>query len=384
MSLLSSNLSTLPKQVTYALFSTSSTCVRKTGACSKLSERQPHICNATRSRSPSRSKVWRERTGRYSRPAKLLELLECCLLTRAIVPVSAQGRVSSSTNLVPPHRLTCAESPSSPIHPPRRFTHQYSADCCSDHEHSSQSHSSDKTVPFTPEEEAENFRRALGFGHQAELVNAAVKTQLPAQLGQAVEAAVDAAVTSQFRPVLQAILPKAVEALFVPSPPGSPILSFDSDGNCYPALPPLSPLGEMLLPHLRSHLTAQIYLQQQQTLQRFEKLARKTFAKLEESAFEDRARAHVEFEDEIEELKSEVLLLKKDAVDEVWREGQELVDKGKEACARFGEDIDHHLGRTLNKIDATVGGNGLRKLVAREMRRQHKGRKKAVPKRRTV
>ena len=60
------------------------------------------------------------------------------------------------------------------------------------------------------------------------------------------------------------------------------------------------------------------------------------------------------------------------------------VDKGKEACARFGEDIDHHLGRTLNKIDATVGGNGLRKLVAREMRRQHKGRKKAVPKRRTV
>jgi hypothetical protein len=197
-------------------------------------------------------------------------------------------------------------------------------------------------------------------------------------------AIVDASVNTQLRPVLHAILPKAVEALFVPSPPGSPILSFDSDGNCYPALPPLSPLGEMLLPHLRSHLTAQIYLQQQQTLQRFEKLARKTFAKLEESAFEDRARAHVEFEDEMEELKSEVLLLKKDAVDEVWREGQELVDKGKEACARFGEDIDHHLGRTLNKIDATVGGNGLRKLVAREMRRQHKGRKKAVPKRRTV
>ena len=63
---------------------------------------------------------------------------------------------------------------------------------------------------------------------------------------------------------------------------------------------------------------------------------------------------------------------------------QELVDKGKEACARFGEDIDHHLGRTLNKIDATVGRNGLRKLVAREMWRQRTGRKKAVPKRRTI
>ena len=68
----------------------------------------------------------------------------------------------------------------------------------------------------------------------------------------------------------------------------------------------------------------------------------------------------------------------------MWREGQELIDKGKEACARFGEGIDHHLDRTLNKIDATVGRNGLRKLVAREMRRQRTGRKKAVPKRKTV
>jgi hypothetical protein len=192
------------------------------------------------------------------------------------------------------------------------------------------------------------------------------------------------AATSQFRPVLQAILPKAVEALFVPSPPGSPILSFDSNGNCYPALPPLSPLGEMLLPHLRSHLTAQVYLQQQKTLYRFKKLTRKTFAKLEELAFEDRARAHTKFKDEIEELKSEVLLLKKDAVNKVWREGQELVNKGKEACARFSEDINHHLGWTLNKIDATVGRNRLRKLVAREMRRQRTGRKKAVLKQRTI
>jgi gas vesicle protein len=125
-------------------------------------------------------------------------------------------------------------------------------------------------------------------------------------------------------------------------------------------------------------------LQQQQTLQRFEKLARKTFAKLEESAFKDRAQAHAEFKDEIEELKSEMLLLKKDAADEVWREGQELVDKGKEACAQFSEDINYHLSRTLNKIDATVGRNRLRKLVAREMRRLRTGRKKAVPKRRTV
>lgn len=45
------------------------------------------------------------------------------------------------------------------------------------------------------------------------------------------------------------------------------------------------------------------------------------------------------------------------------------MDKGKDTCAQFSEDIDHHLNRTLGKIDATLGGNGLGKLIAREVRR---------------
>jgi ASC-1-like (ASCH) protein len=86
-------------------------------------------------------------------------------------------------------------------------------------------------------------------------------------------------------------------------------------------------------------------------------------AKLEESASDDCAQAHAEFKDEMDELKAKVSLLKKDTVKEVWRE------EGMEACARFGGNIDNHLGRILNEIYSKLGGAGLRKLVACEVRR---------------
>lgn len=362
----------------------------------------------------------------------------------ALEPASAQGRVSFSKTPSTPHRLIRAESPNDLVQPLRRFNAHLDHDKHPDHEHpdhqhSSQSHSSDKTIPFTAEEEAENFRRALSVGHQAELINAAIMKQLPAHLDNAVGAAVtkqlpayltqdlltatvgtlvsaqlrtilqavlfkaidaavarhlptyftegrhndavDASVSHQLRPLLRVVLPEAIEALFKPPSPTSPALSSDSDGDWYLNLPPLSPFGELLVPHLRSHLAFQSDLDAQKTLVRFEKLARKTLHELERSTANDRMRAQLDFEEEMANLKDEALVMKKDVVDDMWRDGQKLFEEAREECARFGEHIDHHLGRISNEIDDIMGGAGLREMVKREVRRQLKVRKRAVRKR---
>ncbi|KAF3004407.1 hypothetical protein E8E13_010239 [Curvularia kusanoi] len=243
------------------------------------------------------------------------------------------------------------DSPGSPVRLGRGLTPQSPA----------ASYSSDKTVPFSPATEAENLRRLRGFDPQAEAINAIIEKQLPANLDnvqalqkEAIDAAIarqlpayfanglhteaiDVAVSKQVGKALEALLPNALEEFFNPkSQPGSPatsFTSFDSSGHRYTKLPALTPVGKMMLPHLRTHLIDQFHLYQKQQLQRFEKLANKTFESLARSAYDARAQEYAEFAEDMEEHKAEISLLKKDTIDDLWREGQGVLDQGKEACA---------------------------------------------------
>ncbi|KAJ4355132.1 hypothetical protein N0V95_003214 [Ascochyta clinopodiicola] len=285
-------------------------------------------------------------------------------------------------------------SPSSPIQPPRCWTPKSPTG----------SHSSDKTIPFSPEAAAAALRRAE-FGYRTDVISAAFEKRLSAHLdelralqGKAIEVAVvkhlpayfdadrhaeavDAAVSRKLDTTLQALLPSAIEDLLVPKDlPSSPATSFtshDSRGIRYPKLPPLTRVGQTMLPHLRTHLTEQFHLYQKQQLQRFESLADKTFDDLERAAYDDRAREHADFETEMEEHKAEILLMKKDTLNDLWRQGDEMLEQGKEVCSTFGEDINEQLFRLCDKIDR-LNRHALRKMVAAEVSKQQR-KKKDIP-----
>ena len=289
-------------------------------------------------------------------------------------------------------RLTRAESPSSCIQPPRCWTPQSPTG----------SNSSEKTIPFSPEAAAAALRQAQPEYQtdiisaalekrrtayldelqalQAEVIDAAVAKHLPAYFAADRHAdAVDAAVRRQLDTALQALLPKAVEDLLVPkdlpSSPATSFTSYDSRGNTYPKLPPLTRVGRTMLPHLRTHLTEQFHHYQKQQLQRFEKLADKTFDDLERAAYNDRAREQADFETEMEEHKTEISLMKKDTLDDLWRQGDEMLEQGKEVCSAFGEDINEQLFGLCDKIER-LNKHALRKMVAAEVSKQQRRRKK--------
>lgn len=220
---------------------------------------------------------------------------------------------------------------------------------------------------------------------QVEAIDAAVAKRLPAYFtADRHTEAIDAAVSSQLDTALQALLPNAVEDLLVPKDlPSSPatsftsFTSFDPRGNRYPNLPPLARVGRTMLPHLRTHLTKQFHLYQKQQLQRFENLADKTFEDLERAAYNDRAREHAEFETEMEEHKAEILLMKKDTLDDLWRQGDDMLEQGKEVCSAFGEDINGQLFGLCDKIDR-LNRHALRRMVAAEVSKQQR-KKKGIP-----
>jgi len=181
---------------------------------------------------------------------------------------------------------------------------------------------------------------------------------------------------------LQARLPNALEDLLVPkslpSSPATSFASFDSRGNRYPKLPPLTGIGRTMLPHLRAHLTDQFKLYQQQQLQRFEKMVDTKYSDIERAAYDDRVEAQGEFETEMEEHKAEISMLRKDTVDELWREGDKILEQGRAACLAFGEDINEQLFGICDRIDR-LNRSALRKMVVTEVGRQQR-RKRGIPK----
>ncbi|CAA9957700.1 hypothetical protein PTMSG1_01308 [Pyrenophora teres f. maculata] len=286
-------------------------------------------------------------------------------------------------------------SPSSPVQPPRCWTPKSPTG----------SHSSEKTITFSPDAAAAALGR-VQLEYQTEFINAAIEKclsahldkvnalqaegidaavakQLPAYFDEARHTeAVDAAVSRQLDTAVQARLPNALEDLFVPkslpSSPATSFVSFDSRGNRYPKLPPLTGVGRTMLPHLQTHLTDQFKLCQQQQLQRFERMVDTKYSDVERAAYDDRVKAQGEFEMEMEEHKAEISSLREDTVDELLREGDKTLEQGRAACLAFGEDINEQLFAICDTIDM-LNKNALRKMVVAEVSRQQR-RKRGIRK----
>ncbi|KAJ4361271.1 hypothetical protein N0V95_002040 [Ascochyta clinopodiicola] len=301
-------------------------------------------------------------------------------------PIDAVGAPppyeSSSTRKRPRHA-----SPTSPSQCSKHFAPQSPTE----------SHSSEKTVPFSPVTTAEALGRVLSraspvFDFQTEAINAAVSKQLPAHLERFGAAAISAvikeqlpihleealqpeaintAVAKHLNTVLPTLLPNMLEILLTDAPksnPSSPTASFasmDSHGDRYPKLPSLTPLGKTLVPHLRVHLAGQFRQYQAQQLQEFEKLVNKTLEQLEDSAYDTRARETAEFMGDMEEHKTEVSLLRRDTIQDLWRETEDVIARCKEEGWALGEDINERLSELCSKIDR-VKRVRLRKMVASE------------------
>lgn len=133
-----------------------------------------------------------------------------------------------------------------------------------------------------------------------------------------------------------------------------------------------------MLPHLRTHLTDQFKLYQQQQLKRFEKMVDTKYSDVERAAYDDRVEAEGEFEMVMEEHKAEIQLLREDTIDDLWGEGDKILEQGRVVCSEFGEDINEQLFRLCDRIER-LNRYALRKMVVAEVSRQQK-RKKAVPK----
>lgn len=133
-----------------------------------------------------------------------------------------------------------------------------------------------------------------------------------------------------------------------------------------------------MIPHLRTHLTDQFKLQQQQQLQRFEKMVNAKLSDLEGAAYDDRVEAQGEFETEMEEHKAEISLLRNDTVNDLWREGQEILEQGRAVCLALGEGIHEELHGICDRIDK-LKRFALKKLVVAEVSRQRR-RKRGRPK----
>ncbi|KAJ8113199.1 hypothetical protein OPT61_g4626 [Boeremia exigua] len=297
------------------------------------------------------------------------------------------------------------ESPSSPLQPPRCWTPQSPA---------AESHTTEKTIPISPGAEAAALRLAQLEYHtnltnaivgerlaahieqlnasQAEAIEAAVARRLDAYFGRPLHAeTIDAAVDRQVDAVVQARLPNVVQNLLVPKDlPSSPSTSFthDDHGNSYPKLPPLTPAGQALLPHLRTHLTDQFKLLQQQQLQRFEKLVSEKYNEVEMAAEDNRVREQAEWEEEREEHNVEVALQRRDTLHDLWMQGTDMLEQAETVCSMFQGDIDEQLTKLCDKIEVlrknvdNLNAYSLRKLMAAEVAKlpKHERRMKGIPK----
>jgi hypothetical protein len=215
---------------------------------------------------------------------------------------------------------------------------------------------------------------------QAEAIDAAVAKHVmayftadkhaDANVDAATRRQIDAAVGRQLDTALHALLPRAVEHLLVPKHvPSSPAKSFtseDSRGCSYLKLPPLTRLGRNMLPHLRSHLTEQIQLYQQQQFQHVEKFA----DNLERAMHDDHARQYADFQTQVEELQAEMSWTKQETLDDLRQQGEEMIEQSKDECTAFGDDMNNQMTDLwydfCDKVTA-VKKPWLRKMVAVEI-----------------
>lgn len=99
------------------------------------------------------------------------------------------------------------------------------------------------------------------------------------------------------------------------------------------------------------------------------------------SAEDDRIREQGEWEEERVEHTAEVLLIRKDTTDDLWREGHEMLKQGQELCEQFGADINEQLFGLVEAINK-LNRYSLRKLMTAEVAKltEQQRKKKSIPK----
>ncbi|KAF1925280.1 uncharacterized protein M421DRAFT_423830 [Didymella exigua CBS 183.55] len=270
------------------------------------------------------------------------------------------------------------------------------------------SYTTEKTVSVSPETEAAALRHAQLDFHTNIYINTIVEDRVAARIEElnasqaaAIDAAVakrldayfsspshaerlDAAVDRQVDATVKARLPDAVQDVFVSAdPPSSPTsVTYDARGNRYPKLTPLTSAGKTFLPHLRTHLLDQFSLFQQQQLEVFKKRISEMYDDVASSAADDRIREQAEWETEREEHSVEISLLRRDTLDELWLEGQKVLEAGQEQVGelvdQLGEELVDRVGALVQRIEG-LNGYCVRRIVAAEVARQWR-RTGGVPK----
>ncbi|KAH6613129.1 hypothetical protein C7974DRAFT_428823 [Boeremia exigua] len=219
------------------------------------------------------------------------------------------------------------------------------------------SHASDKTVPLSPAA-AEALRATLPreplFDYQTEAINAAVNRHLPAHLER----------------VLPTLLPDLLQALLTRAPaslPGSPHTSFTSSITSPSRPPPLTPLAQALLHHLRTHLQDQFQTYQTHQLRQFQNM----LDCLWDSAEAARAHEAAELIDDLEDHKTELLLLRNDTINELSREIDAVFEKSREEGWELNDKLEEQyaaaLGDVCDKIERLKRVR-VKKMVACEVR----------------
>ena len=216
---------------------------------------------------------------------------------------------------------------------------------------------------------------------QAAAIDAAVAKRLDAYFSSPSHTErLEAAVDRQVDVTVKARLPDAMQDLLVPKELLSSPASFthDARGNRYPKLPPLTPAGRTFLPHLRTHLTDQFAQQQKHQLQAFKKQVYQAYDDVASSAADDRIREQAEWETEREEHSAEMLLQRRDTIDELWREGHKVLEAGQEKSEeladQLGASLVERVGALVQRIEG-LNGYCVRRLIAREVGKMGRRRK---------
>ena len=252
------------------------------------------------------------------------------------------------------------------------------------------SHTSDKTVPLSPDA-VDAIQRALrnaspAFDYQTDAINAAVARQLPIALEQALPNLLRDVLPTLFAgasPRSKCSTPNA--SFFSRSSPSKPpCASFSSTATTSttsttsPKLPKLSPLGHALLPHLSTHLAEQFTKFQNDELAQFQKLLNR----LHNSAYSDRAQEAAAMLDEIEDYKSEMHILREDTLDDFRKEIDEAFTQGRQEGISLADFLSERLQWVFGEVCGTIDGlkkMGLKRMVAREVR-TYQRRRRSVPK----
>ncbi|KAH9865888.1 hypothetical protein J1614_009475 [Plenodomus biglobosus] len=208
------------------------------------------------------------------------------------------------------------------------------------------------------------FSKPPVLDDQIEAINAAVKKQLPARLEQILPS-----LLSDILPTLFASLPD--------SDLNKPGTSLESLGTSLPKLPPLTPLGYALLPHLTKHLADEFQEYQTHQLKQFQKLLNR----LSDSAEDTRAHENAEMEESREEFKTDMMLLKNDAIEELSAEVDAVFAEARQERCDLSDELTQSLESVfvdMRDLTKRLKRRRLKKMIAIPARKRVR-RRKSMP-----